>query len=437
MLNPFSHKGWQPRTEREQVALAVRIYENRHHNDLEQRAQTMLGERRGIVGPVDVTRNALRAQVDRVNRAYLRPPACSGISEALLAACDDASATTLIDRYRQIGALPLPSTLQTAARDALGYRLAAGYSAVMVGWASRRRRVTFAPISPADIACEYAGDDPTVPTVIVHHRQRWDGDRFVQTREVYDLTDEDRPVYRVERIDDGEDVTPADAKGWPKEWLDADGRPHHRIVVLGQPGQPYATAALVEAALRFPILWSHWGAAILDAGHPLRYGIGVNVRGAGSDERSGQVGAPGGPEAIHIFDNADPERPGLVGQLGPGYDPKITGEAIAAAELAASLSLGLPLPMSSVGGEPTVAEEEAAERAAALHYPALRRWNAAILSVAESYAAVAEQRRPVALSIGVLYGDEVEDALEAFDLAQAAKAAAAPPVDSSEDTPDA
>jgi hypothetical protein len=39
--------------------------------------------------------------------------------------------------------------------------------------------------------------------------------------------------------------------------------------------------------------------------------------------------------------------------------------------------------------------------------------------------------------VGVLYGDEVEDALEAFDLAQAAKAAAAPPVDSSEDTPDA
>ena len=33
----------------------------------------------------------------------------------------------------------------------------------------------------------------------------------------------------------------------------------------------------------------------------------------------------------------------------------------AAAELAASLSLGLPLPMASVGGEPTVAEEEAAE----------------------------------------------------------------------------
>jgi hypothetical protein len=92
--------------------------------------------------------------------------------------------------------------------------------------------------------------------------------------------------------------------------------------------------------------------------------------------------------------------------------------------------------MSSVGGEPTVAEEEAAERAAALHYPALRRWNAAILSVAESYAAVAEQRRPIALSIGVLYGDEVEAALEAFDLAQAAKAAAAPPADS-EDTPDA
>jgi hypothetical protein len=433
MLNPFSYKGWQPRTEREQVALAVRIYENRHHNDLEQRAQTMLGERRGIVGPVDVTRNALRAQVDRVNRAYLRPPACSGISEALLAACDDASATTLIDRYRQIGALPLPSTLQTAARDALGYRLAAGYSAVMVGWASRRRRVTLTPISPADIACEYAGDDPTVPTVIVHHRQRWGGDRFVQTREIYDLTDEERPVYKVERIDDGEDVTPADAKGWPKEWLDADGRPHHRIVVLGQPGQPYATAALVEAALRFPILWSHWGAAIIDAGHPFRYAIGAAPRGAGSDERSGQVGAPGGPEAIHIFDNADPERPGLVGQLGPGYDPKITGEAIAAAELAASLSLGLPLPMSSVGGEPTTAEEEAAERAAALHYPALRRWNAAILSVAESYAAVAEQRRPVALSIGVLYGDEVEDALEAFDLAQAAQAAA-PPADSSEDT---
>lgn len=437
MLNPFSIKGWQPRTEREQVALAVRIYENRHHNDLEQRAQTMLGDRRGIVGPIDVSRNALRAQVDRVNRAYLRPPACTGLSPALLAVCDDASATTLIDRYAQIGALPMPSTLQTAARDALGYRLAAGYSAIMVGWAARRRRVTFAPVSPADIACDYAGDDPAVPTRIVHHRQRWDGDRWVQTRDIYDLTDEDRPVYRVERIDDSGDITPADARDWPAEWRDADGRPHHRIVVLGQPGQPYGTAALVEAALRFPVLWSHWGAAIIDAGHPFRYAIGAAPRGAGTDERSGQTGAPGGPEAVHVFDNLDPERPGVVGQLGPGYDPKVTGEAIAAAELAASLSLGLPLPMAGVGGEPTVAEEEAAERAAALHYPALRRWSAAILSVAESYAAVDQGRPPVALSVGVLYGDEVEDALKAFDLAQAAKAAAASPVDTPEDTPDA
>lgn len=428
----FANKGWSARPPQEQVALCVRVYRGRHARDVEQQVRDMLGERRAIVGRVDMTRNPLRSACDRVNRAYQRPPLVTGITPALLAGMGDASSSVAVRRYTEAGGLPMPTTQQAEAREALGLYLAAGYSGLMVGWSARRQRVTVQAIAPDDLSVEYSGDDPIEPTVIEHARQRWQGDRYVSVRERYDLRDIERPVYSVRTVD-GDDLTPADVAaqdGWPSEWRLADGRPIHRIAILGRPGQPYGTLRLVEASLRVPALWSHWSAAIVDAGHPSRHAMGLRAAGASSDARSGQQGQAGGPEAIHLWDHVDPERPGSIMQLGPGYDPKVSGEAITAYEMAAQTQLGLPLLMSSTGGDPVAQEEEAAERAAAVHYPALRMVDAHVLQVAECYLALHQQRRPVDIRAGILYGDEVEAALEPPDPVTAAG-------QTTEDSPDA
>lgn len=411
----YHNKGWSSRTPAEQTALCVRIFYGRHAQDLEEQVQAMLGERRPIVGRVDMTRNPLRSACDRVNRAYQRPPLVNGITPAHLRLCADASSSVLVKKYAAVGGLPLATTHQAAAREVLGLYLAATYAGLMVGWSARRQCVVFEPVTPDDLSAEYAGDDPAEPTVIEHRRQRWQGDRFVAAIERYDLTNPDAPKYSVTAAGDtSTDLTPApvvEAGGWPDEWRDAAGRPIHRIVLLGRPGQPYATQRLVEASLRVPALWSHWAAGIVDAGHPSRHAMGLRPAGSASDARTGQQGAAGGPEAIHLWDHVDPERPGTLQQFGPGFDPKLIGEALQDYELGAMNSLGLPIAMSGTGGEPTVQEEAAAERAAALHYPLLRRMDAQALQLVEGYLASVDKRPPVDIAAGILYGDEVEAAL--------------------------
>ena len=430
----YKNKGWSARSEKEQIALCVRIYYGRHAQDLEQQVQAMLGERRPIVGRVDMTRNPLRSACDRVNRAYQRPPLVTGITEAHLRLCVDASSSVLAKKYAALGGLPLATTHQAAARDVLGLYLAATYAGLLVGWSDRRQCVVFQALTPDDLSAEYAGDDPAEPTVIEHRRQRWQGDRFVDSVERYDLTDIDAPTYKVTASDDPDlDLTPAPvvaAGGWPPEWRDATGRPIHRIVLLGRPGQPYTTQRLVEASLRVPALWSHWAAGIVDAGHPSRHAMGLRPAGTSSDARSQQQGQAGGPEAIHLWDHIDPERPGQLQQFGPGFDPKLIGEALQNYDLGAMNSLGLPIAMSGTGGEPTVQEEAAAERAASLHYPLLRRMDAQALQLVEGYLASTQNRKPVDIAAGILYGEEVEAALEPPEPATTARP-------TTEDPPDA
>lgn len=429
----FANKGWSARSPKEQVSLCVRIYLGRHAQDLEEQVLAMLGERRAIVGRVDMTRNPLRSACDRVNRAYQRPPLVTGITPALLAAMGDASGAVAIKKYTKAGGLPLPTAQQAEARETLGLYLAAGYAGLMVGWSSRRQKVIVKHVSPDDLSAEYAGDDPIEPTKIVHSRQRWQGDRYVAALETYDLTDPDRPRFTITSAG-GDNLTPEEIEesgGWPDEWRDATGRPIHRIALLGRPGQPYVTQRLVEASLRVPALWSHWAAGIVDAGHPSRHAMGLRAAGASSDARSGQLGQAGGPEAIHLWDHVDPERPGTMMQLGPGFDPKLIGEALQNYELGAMNSLGLPVAMSGTGGEPVAQEEEAAERAASIHYPALRLMDAQVLQLAECYLAAHEKRAVVDIRAGVLYGDEVEAALAPADPATEAGQK------TTEDSPDA
>jgi len=70
----WANKGVTKRTARQQAELAVRILDGRHAGDLIQRVSDELGTSAGSLGPVDMTRNPLRAAVDRLGKAYTRPP---------------------------------------------------------------------------------------------------------------------------------------------------------------------------------------------------------------------------------------------------------------------------------------------------------------------------------------------------------------------------
>jgi hypothetical protein len=411
-------KGRMKRSPIHQIALAVRILDSRHFDDVYDRARDELGDRADVLGPLDLTRNPLRAYVDRVNRIHQAPPPLvDNLSKELAEALGDRSASTTVQRYAAAGGRPMPTSQVRASVEALVYRLGATYAGVLIGYSERSGQAYLQVITPDDLTVEYASHDPTEPTVITHCRQVMHGGEWSDVDEVYDLTDMAAPSYRVMRGD--KDITAEvhgrafEGEGYP--WRYADGTPYHRIVIVGDPRRPYATNALIEATLGVSVLYSHWRAGIRDAGHPQRNVRGLQLAGLGSDADSGQAGVSTGPETVLQWVDIDPDRPGAHWQDGPGFDPEVVGRAIRTYELAAMAALGLPLNYEQTGGEPTEQERKALEQLRAMLYAEARRMDSEVLR----RVAALLNRTPDAPSgldespYGVLYAGEVEAALEA------------------------
>jgi hypothetical protein len=216
-----------------------------------------------------------------------------------------------------------------ASSEALRYRLGAGYAGVLIGWSARAKHYYLEVIPPDDLRILYASDDPSEPTVIRHSRSREIEGEMVAVVDEYDLRKVDAPIFRVLRGE--EDVT---SKVLPDEdregywWRYEDGTPFHRIVITGSPRYPYATNGLIEASLGVPVLWTHWRAGVRDAGFPQRNAIGLRLEAMESDASTGEQGIATGPETCLRWVSDDPERPGVLHQWGPGFDPKVVGEAV-------------------------------------------------------------------------------------------------------------
>jgi hypothetical protein len=198
--------GTRARTPEQQVDLIVRIMDGRHLQDVADRAKAELGSRANQLGPLDLTRNVLRAYVRRVNQAHLTPPPfVDDLSDALAMAMGDHSAKTTVELYQQAGGRPMPTPQATVASEALAYRIAAGYAGVLIGYSERSKSIYLELVKPDVLRPEYTSHDPTEPTVIRHLRQMMFRGRWVEVEEVYDLTDLDAPSYVV--YASGEDVT--------------------------------------------------------------------------------------------------------------------------------------------------------------------------------------------------------------------------------------
>ena len=413
----FTRNRWRAREPSEQVALAVRILDGAHWEDVRARAVAELGERALQLGPLDMTRNTLRAYVQRINRAHEAPvPLVDDLPDALAVLMGDQSASTTVERYATAGGRPMPSPQVSASREAMTYRLGAGYAGVLIGYSERAAQTYLEVVKPDSLELTYASHDPLEPTVVRHTRLReWRDKGLVPMVDVYDLTDLDAPSYRVEYQD--ADVT-AEVLGETHtgdgyRWRYEDGRPFHRLVTVGDPWHPYATAQLVEATLSTCVLWTHWHAGVRDSGHPQR-----NVRGlmlSGLDTDTGGAGVQTGPETVLQWVDIDADRPGTHWQDGPGFDPEAIGRAIRDWELTAMASLGLPVGFESSGGEPLEHERRALEALVARTYPDARRLDSEILRRA---AAMSNRfdLAPVKLPetpYGCLYRDEIAQALEA------------------------
>ncbi len=410
-------KGSVKRTPQQEAALRVRILDQQHAQDVIDRVKAELGTRRAAgMGPVDLSRNALCSYVERRGRAYLVPPAVTGLGEALARAIGDATATTTIEKYAAIPARPMPSVMVAASQDALRYRLGANFCGVAVGWSDREERPTLEVVSPDDLEITYASDNPLTPTVI-----RWR--RSLDDHEVYDvsdLTDLDNPVYRIEK--GGEDITgdvlghelSGDAYWWRYE----DGRPFHRVIVSGDPRHPYRNLHLVEGTMRLCAGYTGWWAGMRDAGYPSRHALGLDLDGAGSITGEGE-GVESGPEYVQSWQHRNPDKPGTILQLGPGYDPEIIGRALRTYELGLLSASGLPVDWEGTGGEPSARDAEALDESIQATYPDCRGQDVLLLRRLASVcnrageAAEAEGRpRPYApipeRGYGVLYRGEIE-----------------------------
>lgn len=433
--------GTRMRTPAEQTALAVRILKDEHWTDVLNRTIQKLGDRGRTLGPLDMSRNSLREGVTRKARAYTIPVLVDGIAPEFATLCGDRSASVLVDRYAQASGRPMPSPVIATQAKALYFRLGAMFSGTILGWSERSGVAYSDVVTPDCLELHYLSDDPTEPTVIKHKRTRVIDGKTVISVDEYDLTDINAPRFRV--MDGDKDITSrilaeeeGGASGWPDAWRYEDGTPYHRIVVGGDPTNPFGTSTLIETTLNVATYYTHFGAAITDAGHPSRHVRGMRLVGADTNAESGEQGVPTGPEVVYVWEDVDPERPGSFHQFGPGFDPKVMGEAVRAYEMQGISSLGLPVDFSQTGGEPTEQERIALEEAIASTFAECRRVDSEVL---RRMAAMVNRITGSDFDEGprgCLYRDEIRQALEIADKKREEEAAKKPAAPATDDQPE-
>ncbi len=380
------NKGTTRLTPEQYVGLVVRIIRNRHARDAFQRANDCLGDRAPRIGPIALGRNVLRSWCTRVCRAYSRPPLVTGLSVELAEALGDQSASVTIEKYAAVGGRPLPTTVIQASQRAQWFQEAGGYAGVRIGWSSRSGRIMLQVVTPDDLECVHASDDPSEPTVIRHRAMRDIDGKPTEVVEEYDLTDLDVPVYRVlSARDHGRDLTEVVhgrtfvGDDYLRVWSLADGTPYHPIVLRGHPEHLYDRLQQVEASLIVPVRWTAWGSGCDFASHPGRNVRGLQLAGMSSDTDGARTGLADGPEVINQWVDIDPEQPGDHWQDAPAFDPLIIGRAVGLYETMALSMIDLPLQLEASGGEPTAREQEAQEEAIRGTFPECRRFDSELL----------------------------------------------------------
>lgn len=421
-----SRKGVVKRSVLDEMSLRVRILNGRHVMDVLQRATDEMGERGRTLGPMDLSRNTLVDYVDARATAYLGAPYVGGLSDDLAMAIGDHSASVTIAKFAAADGRPMPTEMREVSRETQRYAIGCNYAGTMIGWSDRTRHVYLETVTPDDLRVEYLSDDPREPTVIarrVYRRVRGDE---IEVWDTWDLTDMDAPSFRVMSGDDDitMDALGSEYTGEGYWWRYVDGTPYHPIVLEGDPRQPYRRMRLADATLSVSAAWTHWRAGLLDAAYPKLHAIGMSVDGMSMDGED--AGHATGPEVVTRWRHDDPERPGSLMQVGPGFDPEAIARAINSYTQQIVSASPMHMQMESVGGEPAQIEADAMRRVAESYYDPARTHDGEVLrrvaaTINRATAILAESGEDIEptehdeIVLGVLYGSEVAELLGSDD----------------------
>lgn len=416
-----ARKGLVKRSPREEMALRVRMLRGRHLADVYQEVLDELGDERGKqIGKVDLSRNAIKDYVHRLARAYLTPAFVEGLSPEFAGLLGDMSAKTVQARYAKIGGRPMPTRMSMVSAEIQRLRIGCNYAGTLLGWGEKSQRPYLRVITPDDLEADYLSEDPLAPTIIRHFRSRKVEGREVEVTEVYDLTDEDAPLYRI--MHGQKDVTQAvlgrTFEGPDYWWRYDDGRPFHRIVISGDPREPYRSTELVEGSLRLSSGYTSCWAGMRDAGYPSRHSIGLHLDGQGSDSNTGSTGAAVGPETVANWQHNNPDQPGTFYQFQTAFNAKEAGDFLRAYHLGLVEMMGLPVDHERTGGEPTATEAAALAEAVAATYDDCRGHDSLVLrriaAVCNRASEQTEGMAPMNIperALACLYREEIAEAL--------------------------
>lgn len=220
------------------------------------------------------------------------------------------------------------SILQRHAEYVIGLR----ESLILVGWSESESRPTLELVTPDQVIVEHRDGDPCEIVKVKHARVRTsviDGqERPVVCWDVYDLTDQTAPSFRIEAVD-GTDVTqihaPDDVGRYP--WQDDEG-PWIPLTLyhaqdVGRLWDPHGWSEIVEGTLDCAVLWSLFFHCARDASWRQKYAIDLQVGGtkltdAGAGETARSVETS--PSSIILFRTMG-DKSGSAGTFEAPTDP--------------------------------------------------------------------------------------------------------------------
>jgi hypothetical protein len=376
-----------------EIELRERLLEGRWYTDLRDELRLQLGvERRAIVGKPDISRNALLRTVTRLGVAYSPHPFVSGLEPMLAGLIGDFAGQNVRDDYQARGGYPMPSRLAQVQSQTLRYRIACNDAASVVTWSGSEPVVQMARSS--DLRGVSDPRNPGYPIALAWRKPTWEGGRYVEQWEVWDLRGE--PTWRTvvstaANDDDIPDGPVADGTqeyvgdAYPFRW--ADGTPYipahiyHSTPTIGLFDR-YTGSELSQGTLTCGVLWSFWTHCMRDAGWPQRYIEGFEPASVVSADEGMPRAVTADPATVLELARIDPAVPGTIGQWKPGADPKLMLEAVLAYEQSLDQHiLPVPINISSTGGDPLETMERAREQYIAQTYDICREGDARILAM--------------------------------------------------------
>ena len=219
-------------------------------------------------------------------------------------------------------------------------------------WWAGATEATYRPISPDLVIAIPDPRQPDQPIAVheLRHRTRDNGEK-VWTFDVWDVSDPENPIFRIEmqtekgaRVDVTAEFAPDLAGSYPYMY---DGKPclpyviYHKTIGAGLWNYRDGVE-LVRGSLRLAALWSHWCDGYQNCAHPQRYALDVDTQ-AGITRNIAGVAVDVVPidrKSILKFRSAGPGS-GSIGALQPSMEPRSAADALKTYEVGLAVYAGL------------------------------------------------------------------------------------------------